>query len=272
MITRFKYHATTAGLSGHIKTPFDEIIPMQASAMLPEAGGFGTAKAEAFKFRDILSFESITSVVSGARSERDKTFDALATVTIEKLNIMDVFAADKIVSRLASSHPEDGDEPCLTPVGSHFVNLRIAGHPVTVELALDSYAKFDNREKLLAAYRDNEDGFRDEFHKLNLTGKADQLHPRLKKYFQFAGSDPDRVSLEDHGTISCSLVRSITGLGSGLEACGNTVYVHGFGAIRLAQYQIVGKTRTVTMFEIDLGSVPSGGTSGGGSQGNGQGY
>ena len=56
MIERFRYHAFTSGVSGRITQPFDEIIPVQASVALPEAGGFGTASVDRFCFRGILSF------------------------------------------------------------------------------------------------------------------------------------------------------------------------------------------------------------------------
>src|SRR5262249_39299509 len=145
MFERFRYHAFTTGVSGHITLPFDEIIPVQASIALPESGGFGTANSERFSFHDILSFESASAVVAGSFSPTDKTFDAVATVTVKGLNILGMVTADQVVARMASAHPEDPTKGhSITPLGSYFVNLRIAGHLIELDLATDTFTRFDN--------------------------------------------------------------------------------------------------------------------------------
>ena len=107
MIERFRYHAFTTGVSGRITHPFDEIIPVQASLALPETGGFGTVRVDRFDFRGILSFESAQALVAGSFTPRTQSFDSVATVTVTGLNILGMVTADRIVARIASSHPPD---------------------------------------------------------------------------------------------------------------------------------------------------------------------
>ena len=268
MIERFQYHATATGASGHITLPFNEIIPIQASAALPETGGFGTARAERLNFRGILSFESAEALVAGSYSPKDRSYDAVATVTVTGLDILGMLTADRVVARIASSHPADPENGhSITPLGSYFDNLRIAGYPVELELATDTFAKFDNAAKVRAAYRENDDGFRDEFDKLTLTGR-DDVPEFLRRYFPCLG--PRAPSIEEtHGIISCSLVRRISGLPRGLRPVGHVIHVPGFGIIRLAEFKMTGSDRRISMLEVDLGSTPTGKLSIGGAQGNG---
>jgi hypothetical protein len=269
MIERFQYHASAVGASGHITLPFNEIIPVQASIALPESGGFGTARADRLKFHGILSFESAEAVVAGSYSPKDRSYDSVATVTITGLDILGMVTAGRVVARIASSHPADPEkEHSITPLGSYFDDLRIAGRPVELDLATDTFAKFDNARKVRAAYRDNEDGFHDEFDKLTLTGRED-VPEGCWKYFPWLGERTSHAIEEEHGIVSCSLVREIHGLPRGLRPVGHVIPVPGFGIIRLAEFKMTGTDRRISMLEVDLGSTPSGKLSIGGAQGNG---
>ncbi|HVN04957.1 MAG TPA: hypothetical protein VMT86_11100 [Bryobacteraceae bacterium] len=271
MIERFRYHAFTTGVSGHITHPFDEILPIQASIALPESGGFGTARAERFDFHGIFSFESAQAAVAGNFSPKDRSFDAVATVTINGLNILNMVTADRVVARIASSHPED---PALghsiTPLGSYFENLRIAGFRVDLDLATCTFDRLDNATKLRAAYRDNQEGFRDEFDRLTLTGRND-VPAGLRKYFPCLGPQAPRIE-ESRGVIACSLVREVAGLPKELRPVGHVIRVPGFGIVRLAEFIITDNERSITMLQVDLGSTPSGSGSIGGAAGNGSDY
>jgi hypothetical protein len=55
----------------------------------------------------------------------------MVSVTVTNLNIADVIFADRIVARLSSEHSTDpAKEALITPVGSHFDGLRIAGQQI----------------------------------------------------------------------------------------------------------------------------------------------
>lgn len=256
----FKYHASAVGVSGRIEQPFDEVIPTQAVVELPQAGGFATSRAEFFRFRDILSVEVVTGVVAGSFSERDKTFDELATIIVENFDLLGMVTADRIVARISAAHPAGGGPPAIRPLGSHFENLRIAGHRVDVDLATDTFSRFDTDEKVRQAYRDDEKGFREEFHALSLLGKIRDIPERLHEYFPWRKTEAIEQIPEQEGEIRCGLVREVAGLSGGIRAFGNVIYVPGFGVIRLAELSIIGQLRSLTMLQIDLGSTPQGHT------------
>lgn len=272
MIERFRYHAFTTGVSGRITHPFDEIIPIQASLALPETGGFGTACADRFDFHGILKFESAQAVVAGSFSPTNRSFDAVATVTVTGLNILGMVTADRIVARIASSHAEDPERGhSITPLGSYFENLRIAGHRVELDLATGTFTRLDTHAKVVDAYREDQDGFRDEFDKLTLTGR-DDVPALLRKYFPNAGAGGSRSIEQAHGVIACSLVREIGGLPGELRPVGHVIHVRDFGTIRLAEFKITSSERSITMLQVDLGSSPAGSGQIGGAAGNGSGW
>jgi hypothetical protein len=294
MSDRFIYHAFAIGVSGRITAPFDEIIPVQASCALPEGGGFGTSRVEHFHFRNILSFTAAHAVVAGSDSpaetdtfdrltenkeekspqnSKGPSHDAVATVIVEGLDILGIVTADRIVSRIAASHPFDPEQPSsITPIGSYFENLRIAGYKVKLDLALDRFSKFDTSQGVRDAYKDNTNNFRDEFKQMTLIGKAAQIPQGLHKYFPSSGWGSDEKIPENNGIIVCSLVRKLEGLGRELTQCGHTIVVRGFGVIRLAELKITNSARRITMLSIDLGSTPRGSTGVCGAEGNGDGY
>ena len=244
MIERFQYHAFATGLGGHITLPFDEIIQVQAAAALPESGGFGSSRVENFRFRDIVSFTSATAVVAGSYSEKDKTWDSLAMVTIDGLNILSTVTADRVVARIYTSHPDDrNQQPSVTPVGSYFENLRIAGYPVEAPLDTPTFAQLDTFNKVCEAYDRDAGEFREKFRLAN---------PR------------------EHNSTGCSLLPLIqSGPLVAWQKERGVFSVPGFGVIRLVQFQLKPRERRITMIQMDLGSTPKGNMSVATGEGNG---
>jgi hypothetical protein len=272
MIERFRYHARAFGVTIDVKLPFDATAPVQAALDLAPEGGFDNTSVLNYNFRDIVFFSSATTVVAGSQSDTDGTFDSLATTTIEGFNVLGVVTADKIVSRITAIHPQEGGPPTILPTGSHFENLRIAGHPVTIDLATDTFTRLGTAQQIRDAYRENKEGFRDEFHALTQLGKESSIVERLQSYFPWKSHKPTGELPEREGEIRCGLVRGISGLSSDIPCHGNTIYVRGFGVIRLAEIVISDSLRRLTMIDIDLGSTPKGHVSGGGVEGNGSGW
>jgi len=126
----FVFHASTFALGGEITRPFNDVLDVQAAATLPSAGGYGSSRAEKFRYREMISFDRAYSQVVG--SSRGGVHETLVTSVIEGLNILDMVTADRVVGRLVSEHGRGGkhDPVSLLPLGSYFVNLRIAGVPV----------------------------------------------------------------------------------------------------------------------------------------------
>ncbi len=252
----FRYHAYAVGFSGSIKEPLHEEIPIQASVALSPNGGFGASRVERFRLHEIVSVASIVSRVSGSFCENDQTYDAVATVISEHLDILGVVTADRIVARVAVSHPKQGGAASFTLLGSYFENLRIAGRLVEVDLATDTFDKFDTWPKLHDAYNKDTDGFRKEFDALTLAGKADEIPDRLKPHFPWSGTQGGDKLPTRTGEVHCGLVRGISGSGKGLPYYGHAIHVRGFGVIRLAELTRSESLITLTMLQIGPACTP----------------
>jgi hypothetical protein len=294
MIERFLYHAFATGADGQITAPFQEIIPIQASCALSGNAGFGSSRVEGFRFHDIVSFASAHAVVAGSYSEEKKSFSSIATVTVEDLDVLGVVRADRIVCRVASSHPNDPDNPdkprSITFIGSHFDNLKIAGYPLKVDLAMNRFGKLGTLAGLRDAYsaKNNEEmkrdpkrkpfydefnGFQDEFNRTCMVGHdKDDMPPQVKKYLPWAGWDPKAGIPQRNGMISGSLVRNVEGLGSEVALYGHIIHVKGFGTIRLAEFHITDTERHLSMLQLNLGCSPDGDLGFATGAGNGTGW
>jgi hypothetical protein len=285
MSDNFIFHAFAIGVSGRITAPFDEVIPVQASSALPGAGGFGTSRIENFRFRNILSFDAATAVVAGsdspaqtggqdsAKSPDMRSHDAVATTIVEGLDILGVVKADRIVARIASSHPFDKTKPSsIVPIGTSFENLRIAGHKAEIDLAIDTFSKLATAQSVRDAFRNNTDGFRDEFKQMTLIGREGDIPAAVKKYFSPRDYDTAENIPQSNGVIIGSLVRQIKGLGPELMVCGHIVVVPSFGIIRLGELKITNSARRILMLQVHLGSTPEGNIGTCGAEGNGDGF
>jgi hypothetical protein len=145
----FLYHAHGLALGGTITQPFKAEIESHAATSLPMVGGFASAKMESYRLREIVSYSSAHSYVSGIQTD-DGTY-TVASSMIEGLNILDVITADAIVGRLSAKHSESG-QPEIITLGSTFVNLKIGGQPVEVDLDNDLYTAHPTFEKLVSHF------------------------------------------------------------------------------------------------------------------------
>jgi len=218
-----------------------------------------------------VSFESAHAMVAGSYSDRDNTYDSLGMCVIEGLNIMGVVTAQRIVARISASHPADGSEPSITPHGSSIQGLRIGGRKPVLDLAIDTFGKFDTMKSVRDAYRSDKDGFRKEFDSLSLVNRKDEVPKRVQSYFSNFEQASEEIPERD-GIISCSLLRGIDKLGSEHAFFGHTIHVKGFGVIRLAEFKIMQKERRLVMLQVDLGSTPQGVMAAGTAAGNGSGW
>jgi hypothetical protein len=156
----FLYHALASGMSGQITLPFQHVIEVQAASALPFTGGYSASRAEGFRFKDIISFSSASTITTG--SETSEAFNTLATATVEGLNILNVVTADRVVARLASKYSKETRKHSATFAGSYFENLRIAGNRVEIKIPPERLNSPPRSEKVqfgsIAATIDVEDG------------------------------------------------------------------------------------------------------------------
>src|SRR5579863_7018750 len=198
MFSQFKYHADAYAASGVITAPTPHSIEVQAASTLPVTGGTSTARVDNFTYEGengkVLAFTSGYTQILGYYNDAEKSWLTSVTATVENLNILDVVTADKIVARISSKHTGD-NEPSILLVGSHFENLVIAGHPVVVNLAVDSIDRCDTYSALTSTYQ-RDDAFRALFSRLTLPG----LGP---------GPGSKTIPLVKDGMIGCTLVDGI---------------------------------------------------------------
>jgi hypothetical protein len=243
----FLYHAHATGVTGRITLPFDEVIPVQAPAAIPVTGGYSSTRVENFRYREILSFRSATSVVSGDFSARKQSYETLMSAAIEGLNILDVVTADLIVARLTSMHPKDGGEPSIIPVGSYFENLRIAGCRVDAPLNNELFARCGQYHDVRRVI--NEDA---------------EVRARLSRGFADLSAQPP------NGALLCSLAGDVNVHCRELEVLGHAIRVPHFGTVYLAEFLIMPYSRSITMLRVELGCSVEGHITSGGGSGNGQ--
>jgi hypothetical protein len=248
----FHYHACAHAFGGQFSRPFHDLIEVQAPAVLPIVGGYGNSRVENFRYREFIHFTKAYTHVSGGFQESDKSNNTLATATLEGLNILDVLTADRVVARLYTKHPHCKDEGFVSMAGSKFENLKIAGHPIDVELDFDLFKNIRNFEEAQIAYKNNAD-----FRKI----AEDPFQTGRKLLLQ-----------KPNGAYLCSLVKETNIQHPGVERTGHCFYVPGFGRVFLAEVVIAHGERTLTMFRLELGSSIAGTGSGGYATSNGKNY
>lgn len=278
---RYHYHADAYALSGELTRPVAHVIEAQASTSLPSTGGIGHSRVENFRFHDIVSFTAGYSHVSGSvKVEGNKrTHNTHATAVVERLNILDVVTADRIVVRLSSSYVFDIDgnrgeperESRIVIVGTKFENLRVAGCPIEVELHHELALQLPTFAKVRSAYRDNAVFQALAKQPVQEPGPDGVVHCSLVKHIWLANrgallhdlAGPEEPKDEDGKPLRRKHCH-------GVERRGNMLKVEEFGTIHLAEIVFEHGRKTVEMLRIDLGSPNGGSFSGPGGSTNGR--
>jgi hypothetical protein len=142
---RFVFFGSALALGATVNYPSREFLKNQTSAVLGEFGGNASQTRDQSAFLDIVKTGTVTATVSGDESPTDHV-STVATSTIEKLDIMGIVKADRIVCSIASVYPKemqrDGTykfplmtaDPAFYPMkvqvqASLFENLTIYGKP-----------------------------------------------------------------------------------------------------------------------------------------------
>lgn len=247
MSNRFRSSGYAIGASGEISRPFSEVIEVQAASVLPRIGGYGSARSVAFKHREILQYDLAHTEVIGAPCDGQDGKQSHSTrvrSTIEGLNIMGMVTADRVVATVFAHCKKVSS---LQLIGTYFDNLRIAGIPVEVDLAVDLFDRHDTYKSLKEAYKTDDP----DVHKL-----LDQ--PALRAAPEDVLRDLDLPELgselpSSNGIATVSLVREIVvPKSAGLRHWGHVIQVSGFGIIRLAEVEIGNGARTVSMVQVHL--------------------
>ncbi len=137
-IRTHRYHAEATVLHGDLYHPLVQEIKPQTNVKLAEGGGYLSEHAEPYRLEGVISFEkAYTQVAGNPDSKPGHGWSTLATSVVEKLNILEVVTADRVVGQIATDHPLEGYVPTVHFLGTRFENLRIAGHPVNIDIYPD---------------------------------------------------------------------------------------------------------------------------------------
>src|SRR5262249_46832706 len=149
--TQYVYSASAYGFGAELERPARHSIPAQAGAVLPASGGRGNARISDFKFDGIISVKDAYTEVGGSYDEDHDLYTTYAYSVLEGVNVADVLTADRVVARLTIYVDAKSDaEPRFDITGSHFENLKIAGHKAGVKLATDAFHKLQTYSQVTA--------------------------------------------------------------------------------------------------------------------------
>jgi len=268
------YKAESTILSGSLTLPLKQEVRSQARASLPEAGGYFSQHVDKYRLEGVLSYSAAYTQVAGNRDTKPgHGWSTLATSVIEGLNLLDVVTADRIVGQVITEHPLEGYVPSINFLGTRFENLRIAGHPVALDMNLNVLG---GRPASDASYTQDAgvcDRAASQYkHVLGHGDLPADLHDRYNRLSS---------SLRGGETVECSLVNQVAGSLPG-RSFGHIIVIPEFGKVLLGKLAVTSEdlipgtrthrrtTVTLTMIDFELGCAGSGTLSGGKLVTNGQ--
>lgn len=257
------YHAEATVLHGDLYHPLVQEIKPQSNVKLSPRGGYLSEHAEPYRLEGVISFQKAYTQVAGNPDPKEgHGWSTLCTSVIENLNVLEVVTADRVVAQIAADHPPEGYVPTVHFLGTRFENLRIAGHPVNIDIHPDP--------SFLGEKPPNDSPY---------TRHPDFLERMKQQFDRIRNADkvPDEIvqryngvsSTDDTETIECSLVNSVEGPYPGCS-WGHVIHVPGFGKIHLAvlkiehsdydrQQRVWKKTLfDLTMIELEMGCIGGG--------------
>ena len=137
---RHIYKAESYALSGELTQPFSHVIKKTAFVKLSgEDEGWLSQKSSHYSVDGTVSFASAYNEV--VESSNSEAWHTMATATLEKLNLLDVVTADRVVAKVWINVPRDeNNSPKVNFFGTRFENLRINGAPVDPHLQAGVFA------------------------------------------------------------------------------------------------------------------------------------
>ncbi len=256
---RFLYHAHGSAIGGSITQPFKADIASSSATSLPIIGGFASAKEGAYQLKDVISYQSAHTYVSGIQTD-DGAYNSVVTCVVEGLNILHVITADAIIGRVSSNHI-DGQQAEIIPLGSSFENLKIAGQPLQVDLNHDLFVQNPTHSALLSHHESGSKGNKGaknapkaRYH-WGLT--SEKVPPALAKGMLMEPGAGWSKS-KSNGVLHTSLVKQVRPVGTGNSAeelpYAYAIYIPHVGNLYLAEVFASADTKRLTMLRVELGS------------------
>jgi hypothetical protein len=255
---RFLYHAHGSAIGGSITQPFKADIASGSATSLPIIGGFASAKDGAYQLKDVISYQSAHTYVSGIQTG-DGAYNSVVTCVVEGLNILHVITADAIIGRVSSNHV-DGQQPEIIPLGSSFENLMIAGQPLQVDLNHDLFVQNPTHSALLSHLESTSKANKGKNapkarYDWGLT--SEKVPPALAKgMLMEPGTDWSKS--KSNGVLHTSLVKQVRPVGTGNSAeelpYAYAIHIPHVGNLYLAEVFSSADTKRLTMLRVELGS------------------
>lgn len=257
-----RYNAEANVIGGSLNLPLVQELRPHARITLPESGGYVCQRAESHRVEGVLSYSSAYTQVAGNLSTKPgQGWTTLNTTVIEGLNVLEVVTADRVVGQVITEYPLEGYVPSVNFLGTRFDNLRIAGHPVKLDMNLNilgakpandaSYAHDTGVvERVAGQYK-------------NLLGHG-ELPANLRERYNCLSS-----SLRGTESFECSLVNQVTGSVPG-RTYGHIIDIPDFGKVVLGKVTVTTEpakggesaatktTINLTMIGLELGCAIEG--------------
>jgi hypothetical protein len=257
-----QYNAEANIIGGSLKLPLVQELRPHARITLAESGGYVCQRAESHRVEGVLSYNSAYTQVAGNLSTKPgQGWTTLNTTVIEGLNVLEVVTADRVVGQTITEHPLEGYVPSVKFLGTRFENLRIAGHPVKLDLDLNILGAKPAND---ASYTHDPGVFeRVSGQYKHLLGHDDLPAALHERYNRLSSS------LRGAETFECSLVNQVTGSFPG-RAYGHIIDIPDFGKVILGKVTVTTlaakggeptATKTninLTMITLELGCVVDG--------------
>jgi len=269
------HHAEAFVLQADLKLPLTQQIAPHTHSKLSEKGGFVSHHSENFRLGGVVSFRSAHTHVAGNLDDKpDHGWNTLSTCVVEGLNVMEILTADRIVAQISTDHPPKGYVPRVTFLGTRFENLRIAGHPIEIDIDVNILGPKPAKD---AAYTSDSSFMgRVANQYKHIQGHRNLPADILKRYNQLPSSSANRESIE------CSLVNKVKGSSYPGRSFGHVIEVPDFGKIHLGVLRVeqsdfqngTPKKTTISleMIKLEMGCVVSGAGTIGGGKTNGSSY
>ena len=253
------YDAQAFALEADLQLPLRAEIKPQEYLDLPAGGGYLSQHSCGYRLEGIISFRAAYTQVAGNLDLKDgHGYVTLATAVLEDFNILDVVTADRVVAQVSSEHPLDGSIPEITFLGTRFDNLRIAGHPVQLDLDLDFFGPRPDNDAPYSTRRDLRERVTSQCDNIR---RQSNLPAEIAERYNRLPSNPGSQE-----SIECSLVQRAEGSYPG-RTFGHVIDVPHFGRVYLATVRLLetpGPTGTIstlvrlTMIEAKMGCIANG--------------
>jgi hypothetical protein len=249
----FYYHASASPFGGQFDHPTQSVLAAHGSSSLPQAGGHASTSAGPLQVDGLASCDAAHSKIFGGARKKSGGWSTMVTSIVEGLNILEIVKADRVVSKIATEHPQEGYHPRVTFVGSHFDNLRIAGvkvnpvmeyHPVPCPAGgYPSVPAIDDPVFIDRTITQTQK-------MIKTKGVPDWVAPR----YGWVSSDKER---KKRGFVVCSLVEQVEGAKPG-SCFGHVIHVPGFGNVFLGELIAYHGHFRLTMIRIEMGCPADG--------------